>query len=186
MAREVGEALNEAFRGAWTQPLPQSAGAQVRYLVRQCKGTAPVAALLGVSQRTVERYLAGEIKHPRAALAARLAAEVRSRWQPGLQSRARRAAADSKGLMIELHARLGYTGGPGTTDQDRIRYLTLALPPAAAAALIRAQAEGQPEDKLREALAEELRTSYFQDRGTRASGLQEVALTDVIHLEFGL
>ncbi|MEU4850594.1 telomere-protecting terminal protein Tpg [Streptomyces gilvosporeus] len=186
MPEEVGAALNQVFREAWTKPLPQSAGAQVRYLVRQCKGTAPVAQLLGVSQRTVERYVRGQIKHPRPELGARLAGEIRNRWQPGLQARARKAAADTHGLMIEIHARMGYKGGPGTTDEDRVRYLTVALPPAAAAALINAQAQGKTEKQLREALGEALRTSYFQDRGTRASSLQEVSVTDLLHVEFGL
>lgn len=49
---------------AFTRPALKSAGAQVRYLVRQLKGTKDVAQMLRVSQRTVERYVKDQIKRP--------------------------------------------------------------------------------------------------------------------------
>jgi predicted transcriptional regulator len=36
----------------------------MRYLVKQLKGTRPVAELLGITQRTVERYVKDQIKSP--------------------------------------------------------------------------------------------------------------------------
>ncbi|MBL3670612.1 hypothetical protein JL475_32520 [Streptomyces sp. M2CJ-2] len=51
----VGDGLERAMQQAFTRPLPKAAGAQMRYLVRQLKGTRAVADALGVSQRTVER-----------------------------------------------------------------------------------------------------------------------------------
>lgn len=185
-ADEVGARLDQVFQEAWTKPLPKSAGAQVRYLVRQYKDTQRVADLLGVTRRTVERYVNNQIKHPRPQLAARLAQQVKHRWQPGNVAKARKAAAHSTGLMIEIEARIGYRGAPGTTDEDRIRHLTVALPPYWAKKLLDAQARGVNENKLREVTAEALRETYFQDRGTRAHGLQEVRLTDVLHVTFGL
>ncbi len=54
----IDPALNRALEAAFTRPMPKSAPAQMRYLVRQHKGsTKAVAQLLGVSQRTVERYV---------------------------------------------------------------------------------------------------------------------------------
>ncbi|WP_406729201.1 hypothetical protein [Streptomyces sp. GD-15H] len=41
-------------------------------------------------------------------------------------------------------ARFGFTAAPGTTDDARLRPLTLALPPQHAARLFDAQAAGAP------------------------------------------
>ncbi|CAL9279343.1 hypothetical protein SUDANB51_08030 [Streptomyces sp. enrichment culture] len=61
----IGEELDKAVQGAFTRPIPKSAGAQMRYLVRQHQGsTRRVAELLGISQRTVERYVKNQIKPP--------------------------------------------------------------------------------------------------------------------------
>lgn len=61
----VAEELERAVQGAFTRPVPKSAGAQMRYLVKQHGGrTKPVAELLGVSQRTIERYVNNQIKTP--------------------------------------------------------------------------------------------------------------------------
>ena len=49
----IGDGLERADREAFTRPIPKSAGAQMRYLVKQLKGTRAAAELLGVSQRTV-------------------------------------------------------------------------------------------------------------------------------------
>ncbi|PKW11832.1 hypothetical protein SAMN05428944_0934 [Streptomyces sp. 1222.5] len=59
-----------------------SAGAQMRYLVKQLRGTRAVAELLGVSQRTVERHVKDQIRRPRPDLAQRLEDAVRARRQP--------------------------------------------------------------------------------------------------------
>ncbi|QTD95842.1 hypothetical protein S1361_00725 [Streptomyces cyanogenus] len=52
-----GDGLDKAMQKALTRPAPKSAGAQMRYLVKQMKGTKPVAQMLRISQRTVERYV---------------------------------------------------------------------------------------------------------------------------------
>jgi hypothetical protein len=84
-----------------TQPAEQIAGrergAQMRYLGKQLKGTRSVASLLGVSQRTVERYVKDQIRWPRPDLAGRREAAVRARWQPRIRERARCQAATSTG-----------------------------------------------------------------------------------------
>lgn len=182
----VGEELDKAVQGAFTRPVPKSAGAQMRYLVRQHQGsTRRVAALLGISQRTVERYVKNQIKTPRLQLADRLQSEVRARWQPQIRAKAKQAAATTSGIMIDLQARFGYTAAPGSTDQARVRHLTLALPPRHAARLLQAQETGAEEDRLREIAAEALGEVYFRDNGRRAHGL-EVELTDLLDLEFEL
>ncbi|MFH8753710.1 telomere-protecting terminal protein Tpg [Streptomyces rimosus] len=181
-----GDGLDAAVHKAFTRPAPKSAGAQMRYLVKQLKGTKAVAQLLRVSQRTVERYVKDQIKKPRADLAARLERETKARWQPQIRAKARQKAATTDGIVIDVHARLGYTAPIGTTDQDRIRHLTVALPPEHAARLFDAQQQGASDDRLRELTAEALKEVYFQEGGSRAGSLQEVQINDVIHLDFEL
>ncbi len=189
---EVGQGLNAALReGAWTAPTPRTVGGQARFLARQFSGSKAararaVAAILGVAPRTAERYMDGKIKKPHADVADRLKQAVNDRWQPRNVGKARKAAADSKGLMIAIDARIGYKGAPGTTDEDRVRHLTVALPPYWAGKLLDAQAAGDNEAKLRDVAAAALREVYFQDHGQRAHGLEEVRLTDVQNIEFGL
>ena len=182
----VGEELDKAVQGAFTRPLPKSAGAQMRYLVKTHGGrTMPVAELLGISQRTVERYVRNQIKKPRPELADRLECEVRVRWQPQVRAKAKQAAATTGGIMIDVQARFGYTAAPGSTDDARVRHLTLAQPPGHAARLFHAQEAGLTEDQLRRIAAEALGEVYFRDDGRRAHGL-EVELTDLLDLQFEL
>ncbi len=134
-----GDGLEAAVQKAFTRPAPQSAPAQMRYLVKQLKSTKAVARMLRVSQRTVERYVKDQIKKPRPDLAARLEHEVKKRWQPQVRARARRQAATTTGIVIDTRARIGYTAPIGSTDDSRIRHLTVALPPRHAARLFAAQ-----------------------------------------------
>ncbi|WP_016828658.1 telomere-protecting terminal protein Tpg [Streptomyces viridosporus] len=181
-----GDGLDAAVQKAFTRPAPKSAPAQMRYLVKQLKGTRAVAQLLRISQRTVERYVKGQIKKPRPDLAARLEREVRKRWQPQIRARARQKAATTGGIVIDTRARLGYTAPIGSTDEDRVRHLTVALPPQHAARLFDAQEAGAGDRRLQEITAEALREVYFQDGGRRAGSLEEVRFTDIEHLEFDL
>ncbi|MFK0294398.1 telomere-protecting terminal protein Tpg [Streptomyces sp. NPDC090442] len=181
-----GDGLDKAVQKSFTRPAPKSAGAQMRYLVKQLKGTRRVAELLRVSQRTVERYVKDQLKKPRPDLAARLEREVKKRWQPQIRAKAREHAATTGGIVIDTRARLGYTAPIGSTDQDRIRHLTVALPPRHAARLFDAQQTGAGDQQLREIAAEALKEVYFQDNGRRAGSLEEVRFTDVEHVEFDL
>ncbi|MGW8604475.1 telomere-protecting terminal protein Tpg [Streptomyces sp. NPDC055893] len=182
----IDAALHGALDGAFTRPIPKSAGAQVRYLVRQHKGsTRDVAALLGVSQRTVERYVRDQIKRPRPDLAGKMAAEVRRRWQPQVRAKARKAAATSAGLMVDVRARFGFTAPVGTTDDARMRHLTLAIPPHHAARLLDAQAAGATDRELQQATADALGEVYFRDGDRRAHDLL-VELTDIEQIQFEL
>ncbi|GAA2931046.1 hypothetical protein GCM10011428_55630 [Streptomyces violaceus] len=152
----VGDGLERAVQQAFTRPIPKSAGAQMRYLVKQLKGTRAVAEALGISQRTVERYIKDQIRRPRADLAQRLEDAVRARWQPRIRAQAKQQAATSTGLVIDTRARFGFTAAPGTTDDARLRHLTIALPPQYAARLFDAQDAGASEQQLRDIAAEGL------------------------------
>jgi hypothetical protein len=181
-----GDGLDAAVHKAFTRPAPKSAGPQMRYLVKQLKATKAVAELLGMSQRQVERYVKDEAKHPRKELAARLENEVKARWQPQIRAQAKQTAATTGGIVIDTRARIGYTAPIGTTDEDRLRHLTVALPPQYAARLFDAQEAGATDQELQDIAAEALKEVYFQDNGRRAGQLEEVRFTDITHLEFGL
>ena len=90
------------------------------------------------------------------------------------------------GIIIDTRARIGYTAPIGSTDEDRLRHLTVALPPQYAARLFDAQAAGATDQQLREITAEGLKEVYFQDGGRRAGQLEEVRFTDIDHLDFDL
>ncbi|MEU6603011.1 telomere-protecting terminal protein Tpg [Streptomyces flaveolus] len=181
-----GDGLDAAVQKAFTRPAPKSAGAQMRYLVKQLKGTKPVAQMLRISQRTVERYVKDQIKKPRPDLAARLEREVKKRWQPQIRAKAKERAATTGGIVIDTRARLGYTAPIGSTDESRLRHLTVALPPQYAARLFDAQEAGASDQQLQQIAADALREVYFQDSGRRAGQLEDVRFTDIEHLEFDL
>ncbi|MFE0230712.1 telomere-protecting terminal protein Tpg [[Kitasatospora] papulosa] len=181
-----GDGLDAAVQKAFTRPAPKNAGPQMRYLVKQLGGTKAVAQMLRVSQRTVERYVKDQIKKPRPELAARLEHEVKKRWQPQIRAKARQKAATTGGIVIDTRARMGYAAPIGSTDESRLRHLTVALPPTYAARLFDAQEQGASDARLQEIAAEGLKEVYFQDGGRRAGSLDEVRFTDVEHLEFDL
>ncbi|WP_326581664.1 XRE family transcriptional regulator (plasmid) [Actinacidiphila glaucinigra] len=181
----IGDSLDRALHGTFTQPIPKSGPAQMRYLVKQLKGTKRVADALAISQRTVERYVRNQIKRPRAELAARLESEVKKRWQPQVRARAKRAATTTGGIVIDTRARFGFTAAPGSTDDARLRLITQALPPTYAARLFDAHDAGANEAQLQAIAAEGLQEIYFKDRGRRAAGLA-VEFTDIDYLDFEL
>ncbi|GAA1088028.1 telomere-protecting terminal protein Tpg [Streptomyces javensis] len=182
---KLAESLDKAVEGSFTRPIPKSAGARMRYLVKQLKGTRPVADLLGISQRTVERYVKDQLKRPRKSLATRMEREVRKRWQPQVRTRAKKQAATTGGIVLDTRARFGFTAAPGTTDDARLRHITQALPPRYAARLFDAREEGAAEQRLRDIAAEGLQEIYFKDRGRRAQGLL-VEFTDIDYIEIDL
>ncbi|MEW1552219.1 telomere-protecting terminal protein Tpg [Streptomyces tsukubensis] len=186
MSSRFGGGLDSAVEKAFTRAAPKAAGTRMRYLVKQLKGTKAVAELLGVSQRTVERYVKDQIKKPRPDLAARMEREVKKRWQPQIKAKAREKAATTGGLVVDIHARMGYEAPIGSTDQDRIRHITVALPPRHAARILGAQEQGADEDRLRELTAEALREVYFQDNGRRAGSLDAVKINDLVNVDFQL
>jgi transcriptional regulator with XRE-family HTH domain len=180
---EIDDALARAAANNVTRPIPKSAQAQMRFLLKAEKGsTRALAARLGVTQRTVERYLKGTLRRPRKDLAARLEKEVRRDWQPRVQQRAKKHAASRGGIVIETRARFGFTAAPGSTDDGRMRRITQHLPPAYAARLFDAQTAGATEQQLQAIAAEGLQEVYFKDRGRRATDL-EVEFTDIDYIE---
>jgi transcriptional regulator with XRE-family HTH domain len=180
---DIDDAIELAGYEAVTTAPPKTPLAQMRLLLKAEKGsTKAVAGRLGVSQRTVERYLAGQRKKPRQALQDALKREVRRAWKPRVRAQARKKAATATGITIETRACFGYTAPIGTTDDPRMRRLTVHLPPEYAGRLFTAQQAGASDQQLREIVAEGLQEVYFKDNGARAQGL-EVAITDIDYFD---
>ncbi|MGW6247900.1 telomere-protecting terminal protein Tpg [Streptomyces roseolus] len=185
MVDSLGDSLDRALEKAFTRPAPKSAQAQMKYLVKQLKGTKAAAQALGISQRTVERYVTGKLKRPRQELRTRLEGEVKKRWQPQVRAKARQKAATTTGLVVSTRARFGFEAAAGTTDDARIRDITQALPPEYADQLFSAREQGAGENQLRQIAAEGLARMYFRANNTRAHGL-DVEFTDVERLDIEL
>jgi hypothetical protein len=185
VADSLADGLDRALEKAFTRPAPKSAQAQMKYLVKQLKGTKAAAQALGISQRTVERYVTGKLKRPRQELRARLEGEVKKRWQPQIRAKARQKAATTTGLVVSTRARFGFEAAGGTTDDARIRDITQALPPEYADQLFTAREQGAGEDQLRQIAADGLARMYFRANNTRARGL-DVEFTDVERLDIDL
>ncbi|UUU18886.1 telomere-protecting terminal protein Tpg [Streptomyces sp. DSM 40750] len=180
---EIDDAIERADREAFTRQPPKTLQARINFLMKQLKTTKAVAREIGVSQRSVERYRKGERKHPPKDIAERIDAAVRQRWQPQVRRRRRKQAATTTGITVETRARFGYTAPIGTTDDGRLRRLTVHLPPTYAQRLFNARDTGADDQQMRQIIAEGLKEIYFQDRGTRATGLTDVTLNDIDYLD---
>ncbi|WP_442804463.1 telomere-protecting terminal protein Tpg [Streptomyces luteogriseus] len=183
MAGEIDDAIERADREGFTRQPPKTLQARINFLMKQLKTTRAVAEEIGVSQRSVERYRKGERKHPPKAIAERIDAAVRARWQPQVRKRRQRQAATTGGITVETRARFGYTAPIGTTDDGRFRRLTVHLPPQYAQRLFDARQAGAGDQQMRQIIAEGLKDIYFQDGGARAMGLSDVTLNDIDYLD---
>ncbi|MFD8621405.1 telomere-protecting terminal protein Tpg [Streptomyces sp. NPDC059513] len=175
---KILDGLVRAERALFTRPAPKSARAQMKFLRTREKGsTKSLAARLGVSRKTVQRYLSGASTKPNKRLKAALVEETESEWQPQVRAQARQRAASSGGLVISCRAYFGL-GPEGTSDAGRVRDITVAVSPSHAAAIIAAQEEGATGSELHDAVAEAIADAYFRQGGGGRAGL-EVKFADV-------
>ncbi|MCX4808617.1 XRE family transcriptional regulator [Streptomyces sp. NBC_01214] len=183
---EIEDAIVRADQEAFTKDPPKTLKGRINFLLKQLKTTRAVAAELGVSQRSVERYYRkGDRKTPPQHVADRIDAAVRARWQPVVRGRRRKEAATSTGITVETRARFGYTAPAGTTDDGRVRRLTVHLPATYAQPLFDARAQGADDRELRAIVAEGLQEIYFKDGGTRAGQLR-VEFSDIDYFDVSL
>jgi hypothetical protein len=179
---DIDDALERASQETFTREPPKTLKGQIGYLMKQLKSTRAVAAELGVTQRSVERYRKGERKHPPKHIADKIDAAVRSRWQPQVRKRRQKQAAATGGITVETRASFGYTAPVGTTDDGRFRRLTVHLPAAYAQRLFDARDQGASDQQMRDIVAEGLQEVYFKDGGRRADNL-EVAINDIDYFD---
>ncbi|MEV4191021.1 helix-turn-helix domain-containing protein [Streptomyces toxytricini] len=97
---------------------------QLKALLRWERGsTRQVAAVLGVSQRTVQRWVTpkpGSQGRRNPGHEQKIAELVRGRWQPLIRAR-RRAAAEAGGVAVHTRARFGFKAGGASSDDPRLR-----------------------------------------------------------------
>ncbi|MFC9431927.1 telomere-protecting terminal protein Tpg [Streptomyces sp. NPDC056987] len=172
------EGLARAERALFTRPAPKSPRAQMKFLRTREKGsTKSMAERLGVSRKTVQRYLSGASTKPNKRLRAALVRETESEWQPQVRAQARQRAASSGGLFISCRAYFGF-GLEGTSDAGRVRDISVFVSASHAAAIYAAQEEGATQSALHDAVAEAIADAYFRQGGGGRAGL-EVKFADV-------
>ncbi|MFF8445890.1 telomere-protecting terminal protein Tpg [Streptomyces californicus] len=180
---EIEDAIERADRESFTRQPPKTLKGQIGFLLKQFGSARAVAAEIGVTADSVNRYRRGARKHARADVASKIDDAVRQRWQPMVRKRRQKQAAATGGITVETRARFGYTAPVGTTDDGRFRRLTVHLPPAYAQRLFDAREFGASDQQMRKIIAEGLKEIYFQDGGARATGLSDVTLNDIDYLD---
>ncbi|MER6719848.1 MULTISPECIES: telomere-protecting terminal protein Tpg [Streptomyces] len=179
---EIEDAIERADRENFTRQPPKTLKGQIGYLLKQMGSAKAVAQELGVTADSVNRYRRGARKHARADVASKIDDAVRSRWQPQVRKRRRQQAAAS-GITVETRARFGYTAPVGSTDDGRFRRLTVHLPATYAQRLFDARDAGASDQEMRGIIAQGFKDIYFQDGGTRATGLSDVEINDIDYLD---
>lgn len=179
---EIEDAIERADQESFTREPPKTLQGRINYLLRQLGTARAVAAEVGVTADSVNRYRRGARKNPPADIASRIEAAVRSRWQPQVRKRRRKQAATT-GITVETRARFGYTAPVGTTDDGRFRRLTVRLPAEFAQRLFDARDAGAGDQQMRDIIAEGFKETYFQDGGSRAMGISDVAINDIDYLD---
>ncbi|MFG2569162.1 telomere-protecting terminal protein Tpg [Streptomyces sp. NPDC048567] len=180
---EIEDAIERADREAFTKDPPKTLKGQIGFLLKQLGSAKAVAAELGVTADSVNRYRRGARKHARADVAAKIDDAVKARWQPLVRKRRQKLAAASGGITVETRARFGYTAAAGTTDDGRFRRLTVHLPATYAQQLFDARNAGASDQQMRGIIAEGFKEVYFQDGGGRAMGLSDVEINDIDYLD---
>ncbi|MFI2458199.1 telomere-protecting terminal protein Tpg [Streptomyces sp. NPDC019539] len=180
---EIEDAIERADREVFTKEPPKTLKGQIRYLIKQFGSAKAVAAELGVTADSVNRYRRGARKNPPKDIAAKIDNVVKQRWQPLVRKRRQRQAAATRGITVETRARFGYTAAVGTTDDGRFRRLTVHLPPAYAQRLFDARDADASDQEMRGIIAEGFKEIYFQDDGGRAMGLSDVAINDIDYID---
>lgn len=182
---EVDGGLERALR---TRPLPVSVAARLSFLLRAEKGsTKRLAAVLEVSQRTVQRWVTakpGARRQPGPAHARLIEEAVRARWQPRIRRRLR-AEAEAHGFSVHTRAQFGFASAAGSSDDPRRRLITQHLSGAVARELFASREAGAGEAQQMVILARALGHAYFRDGGRRAHGLG-VEFADVEFADFAI
>ncbi|WP_030398458.1 telomere-protecting terminal protein Tpg [Kitasatospora purpeofusca] len=183
------EALGEAVRSRLTEKqseIHRTTKGRVGFLLKKEGTVAKVAERLGVSARSVHRYLKGERKTPPDDIAARIEAEVRKDWKPGLQRQAAKEAR-RRPVTVNTRAAFGYqASATGTTSPDgRLRNFRKTLPAEYAERLLEAQENGD-EAEAQKVLAEYLQDEYFREGREGKAGEVEVSITDIDFIDVTL
>ncbi|MFK0296895.1 telomere-protecting terminal protein Tpg [Streptomyces sp. NPDC090442] len=177
---KILDAMRARFQSRGT---PKTARGQFNALMRKEKNnTARVAERLGVSRRSVQRYVKGErdITKSTPKTLDRLQEEAGKDHQPRVTAKSQKEA-ERRGMTIETRAQFGFTSAEGSTDDPRMRRLTEEVPDHLIPQVFDALRAGD-EDELNRLLGQALAEEYFRTPGTAAEGL-DVEFTDIDYIE---
>ncbi|MEU2228989.1 helix-turn-helix domain-containing protein [Streptomyces sp. NPDC018347] len=181
---QIEQGLERALR---TRSIPSSSEARLRFLLARNRGsTRKVATMLGVSQRTVQRWVTKKpgARRPGPMQVRAIEEAVLARWQPRVRAR-RRAQAEAEGFVFHTRARFGFAAPAGSSDDPRVRWIAQDLPGEVARELFAARDAGAGEQQQTVILARALGHAYFREWGSRAHGLH-VAFSDVEFADFSI
>ncbi|MGW6521723.1 telomere-protecting terminal protein Tpg [Streptomyces sp. NPDC054962] len=186
-ADTVREALDRADSRHWTRNPPRSTRARLTYLLKQSRGDkADLAHRLQSNPADLDELLSAERIPQADPLHQAVEREVVRLWQPRVRRRAHDAVlAHSGQMMLSFRAWLGFTAAAGSSDDPRLRFLTLSLKAPYPQMLFTAHHNGTPETELRAILSEALSVSYFHlhhDRPVHKG--ESVSLQRIDFLEF--
>ncbi|MEV8118559.1 helix-turn-helix domain-containing protein [Streptomyces xiamenensis] len=185
---DVGQIEQGLERALRTRPVPASTEARLRFLLASHGGsTRQVATVLGVSQRTVQRWVTkkpGTRRPPGPLQVQAIEEAVLARWQPRIRAR-RRAQAEAEGFVFHTRARFGFAAPAGSSDDPRVRWITQDLPGEVARELFAARDAGAGEQQQTVILARALGHAYFREWGRRAHGLH-IAFSDIEFADFSI
>lgn len=185
---DVGEIAQGLERALRTRPVPPDTETRLRFLLAAHQGsTRQVAAVLKVSQRTVQRWVTkkpGARRSPGPAQIQVIDEAVSARWQPRVRAR-RQTRAEAEGFVLHTRARFGFADAARSSDDPRVRRITQRLSGEVARELFAARDAGAGEQQQLVILARALGHAYFRDGGRRAHGLG-IAFSDVEFADFSI
>ncbi|MEU1853422.1 hypothetical protein ABZ499_30215 [Streptomyces sp. NPDC019990] len=125
MAGEIEDAIERADRESFTKEPPKTFEGQIGFLIKQFGSAKAVAAELGVTADSVNRYRRGARKHARADVAAKIDDAVRHRDAGASDQQMRGIIAEG---FKEVHFQDGGGRAMGLSDVviNDIDYLDLA------------------------------------------------------------
>ena len=174
----VRDGLVRADRAHWTRQPPQSDHARLRFLLTQTPDIVALAARLGTTPRTLKRILDQQVRKCRKGLHQAIQAEAAALWQPRVRQRARQAAHS---MRVCFRGRFGYTASRGSSDDGRVRMLTVTLRPYHVGLLLEAYARDASEDELRRIVGDVIGVAYFN---LPEGGPDMVRLNDIDFIDF--
>jgi hypothetical protein len=184
-AATIEEALDRADARHWTRNPPRSPRARLAFLLRQTGGDQDtLAARLGVPAHDLDHFRTQHRPPENDAVQQAVERDVIRRWQPRIRHRAHTTILHNNGqMMLSFRAWLGFTAAAGSSDDPRLRFLTLSLHAPYTEQLFTARHRNAPEDELRRILSDALGACYFHS--TRPGHTAEtVTLERIDYLEF--
>lgn len=184
-ASTVQEALDRADSRHWTRRPPRSPRARLAYLFKQNRHDIPALAhRLQTTTRDLEALSTTAPPPKDHPLYNRLEREVIRLWQPRVRRRAHDAILAHNGqMMLSFRAWLGFTAAAGSSDDPRLRFLTLSLTTPYPQRLFTARHNDAPEEELHAILSDALGACYFHRDRPTPSG-ESVRLQRIDYLEF--